>query len=234
MKEKVGNKNSEIPTTNSKLSEYIKSKLNSFIKSNNNTIKPKLNAIYTSHINNTTKYSSLERILFFYTLEYVSLGHQSDIFKQNYVQSFAKDCTEAYNTGYMMSCRDGIKERILLSLESAIGAVGINPEYKKILHYIDSTKYHLNTNSVSDAEYNRLMNQFGSVCTEEGATKQTFINCMKDKLQEELKERYDELDVIRKLNEYANSTGYFNNNGSGGRRIIRKKYKFNKSRKSRK
>ena len=239
IKQKVGDKNSEIPKTNKEMSDYIKSKLDSFVIKNNTTnttnttntvINNNLTAIYNTHIKNTTEYTPLERQLFFYTLEYVS--KQVTKFKRFYVASFAEDCVKAYTkiTGSTMSCGGGVKERLILSLDSAITAnsetSGITPEYKKILHYIDPTRYPLNTNSVTNAEYIRLMNQFGSVCIKSGTTKETFIDCMKNKLREELGERYNESDVIEKLNKYANNTGYFNNNNtSGGKRTLRKKYR---------
>jgi ankyrin repeat protein len=237
MKEKVGDKNADIPKTGKEMSDYIKTKLDSFIKTNNNgSIKTNLNAIYNRHIKNTTDYTPTERQLFFYTLEYVS-EKQNDAFKQMYVSSFAEDCAKAYNPGNTantMSCGGGVKERIILSLEPSISSVGMTPEYKKILYYIDSTRYSQNTNNVvTEKEYNRLINQFGSVCIANNPTKEKFMNCMKDKLQEELRERYNQEEVITKLSEYANATGYFNNS-SGGRRTIRKKYKFNKYKKTRK
>jgi ankyrin repeat protein len=210
MKDRVGNKNASIPASDTDLTDYIKSKLNSFIQSPNSNIRGKLNTIYGRHIRNAltafpTTYNATERILFYYTLEYVST--QSKSFQQNFVKSFAQDCTEAYNDGNRMSCGKGVKERLVLSLESAIASTEVTPEYRRLLNLLDSTKYSMNNDTVSDAEYTRLFNQFASVCMRENTTKNAFIACMKSKMQEELGSRYNDAEFATKIGTYVSSIG---------------------------
>ena len=143
-----------------------------------------------------------------------------------------------------MSCAKGVKERIVLSLDSAIAAIGLTPEYRRLLNILDSTKYPMNSDSVTDAEYNSLFNQYSSVCIEDNPTKKNFIDCMKFKVKENLKKRYNEEEVTNKLNEYIREVG--NNSFApniarrrctgrgctvmGGRRTQRKKRTYRKKR----
>lgn len=207
MKQLVGDR--EIPTN---MTMYIKTRLNSFVTGDIETVQAKLNAVYERHLNAMT-FSQTEKTLFFFVLEYVA--SKDPFFQQNYVAAFAHDCAEAYNEGNRMSCAKGVKERLVLSLESAFGSVDMIPEYRKVLHLLDPTKY---PDSNSDPiDYIRWFNQFGSVCMGSGTTKVAFVECMKTKMREQLGTLYNKESVSIALDQYMRD-GVGNNAFTGGRR----------------
>lgn len=217
MKDMIGNKDTQIPNN---FNKYIKDTLLSFVNVNDVTTRDKLERISERYFNSrVSNYEDFQRKLIFYSLEYVKT--QENVFKENYVQAFAVDCTEAYNynSGNRMSCGAGVKERLVLSLESAIASTTeLTPDYRRILHSIDSTKYSL----TAPIHYTELFNQFGSVC-KEFTTKQAFMECIKSKIREELRDRYDEVEISRQLEEYIQYLDFNNAPLLGGKRTYKQR-----------
>jgi hypothetical protein len=70
----------------------------------------------------------------FYSLNYVK--SQSRIFQKVYVASFIKDCVNAYEGPFGMTCINGAVERIVLSLLPACAASQDNPDCSTIIPLI--------------------------------------------------------------------------------------------------
>jgi len=70
----------------------------------------------------------------FNCLNYVKL--QSPIFKKTYVETFIKDCVQAYDSVNGMSCATGALERIVFSLLPACTAAQDNPDCSTIIDLI--------------------------------------------------------------------------------------------------
>jgi hypothetical protein len=88
---------------------------------------------------NFSLYSEKWRISILYALDYVE--RQPLLFKKAYVESFLKDCVNAYEGVTGMSCATGVLERFIISLMAGCGAslsVSENPEYEYIKGIVEN------------------------------------------------------------------------------------------------
>ena len=124
LKEKV---NKPIPV-NINYSNYINTTILELVNTSEETEKIKntqrqgLERIMRERLNNLNyqSLSPLTRESIFYVLEYVKL--QSLTFKNMYVDTFIKDCVQAYEGPEGMSCAPGVLERIIYSFVPACAA----------------------------------------------------------------------------------------------------------------
>lgn len=164
-------RNEEIPT-NLNYPNYINEKINSFIGKNafigeSADIKRKqrtgLQKIMSERLNgfNYNYLSPSVRNSIFYCLNYVEM--QPRLFQKAYVDSFIKDCVQAYEGATGMTCVMGAVERIIFSLLPACAASENNPDCSTIVELIvgmeDDIKsyirewYKLHKNAASDTTF---------------------------------------------------------------------------------
>ncbi len=220
--------NSVIPN-NLNYPNYINQSINTFINEIDEPEQTKtsqrngLQKIMNERLNRvmyTDLRSNLKNAIF-YCLNYVKL--QSLIFKKIYVESFIKDCVQAYDGVNGMSCATGALERIVFSLLPAC-AVEDNPDCETIIDLIqgkggdiisyirDWYKLHKNLSSSSnDVPFP----------TDEDGRRANLRTYLLEKLpgQEEL--------IDDKIENFANHIGYedgdFNVSYGGRRRINKRK-----------
>jgi hypothetical protein len=121
---------------------YINQSINTFINESDEPEEIKtvqrngLQRIMNERLNRVmyTDLSSNIKNAIFYCLNYVKL--QSLIFKKIYVESFIKDCVQAYDSVNGMSCATGALERIVFSLLPACTAAQDNPDCSTIIDLI--------------------------------------------------------------------------------------------------
>ena len=164
--------NNSVVPSNLNYPNYINEKINSFIGKNafigeSADIKRKqrngLQRIMSERLNrfNYDNLSPSVRSSIFYCLNYVEM--QSRLFQKAYVDSFIKDCVQAYEGAAGMTCVMGAVERIVFSLLPACAASENNPDCSTIVELIvgmeDDIKsyirewYKLHKNAASDTTF---------------------------------------------------------------------------------
>ena len=164
--------NNSVVPSNLNYPNYINEKINSFIGKNafigeSANIKRKqrygLQRIMSERLNrfNYNNLSPSVRNSIFYCLNYVEI--QPRLFQKAYVDSFIKDCVQAYEGAAGMTCVMGAVERIIFSLLPACAASENNPDCSTIVELIvgmeDDIKsyirewYKLHKNAASDTTF---------------------------------------------------------------------------------
>ncbi len=186
---------------------YVRSSLDSFISSMNNSnsrkkiAKDDINNIFREVLNNL-KYPDEYKEMISYCLEYVK--KQPEKFQNAYVSNFTYDCAHAYNGEYPLSCAKGIIERFVTSLVPAALLYITNNEHK-------SKKYDILIDIISfDAK--KVIAEIANDCYITNIKEDSYKDCIRNKLKDRLKERYNN-SLNKNINEYVSTLGYF-----GGKR----------------
>ena len=190
---------------------YIKNTISQLIIGNGETPdkqqeqQANLDRIMNERLNsaNYSEKSILIRNSIFYSLEYVKI--QPIAFKQMYVETFLKDCINAYNGEDGMSCALGAIERIVMSLIPACQAVeGENEQYNTIIAIIIANPAAL------IPEYIRDWYKLHKNGTPEAFPSGTTPEIKKENLRKYLLAKFpDELVLINeKIIEIADNVGY--------------------------
>ena len=190
---------------------YIKNTISQLIIANGETPdkqqeqQTNLARIMNERLNsvNYSEKSILLRNSIFYSLEYVKI--QPIAFKQMYVETFLKDCINAYNGEDGMSCALGAIERIVMSLIPACQAVeGENEQYNTIIAIIIANP------SALIPEYIRDWYKLHKNGTPEAFPSGTTPEIKKENLRKYLLAKFpDELVLINeKIIEIADNVGY--------------------------
>jgi hypothetical protein len=186
-------------------------------------------------------------------LDYISL--QIPELQKEYANLFIKDCTEAYNGAYGLSCAQGVSERIIQTLQSILNlkqnineleqkmlcnfvTIDINEILEKALRALDITSEIMNNNNIIPTNTN--YNTTNTLNNKKKIYNDKMIKLLKDKLEEQNKDdpcitqefinSIEDEDIQNFINEKYNYNTIF-----GGKiKKIRKSKKSKKSKKSRK
>jgi surface protein len=139
LSEKSGN---SVMPNNLNYPNYIEETINAFINESDEPEETKtpqrngLQSIVNERLNgfNYNNLDSDVRNSIFYSLNYVK--SQSPIFKKTYVDTFIKDCVNAYEGANGMTCVNGAVERFVFSLLPACAASQDNPDCSTIIPLI--------------------------------------------------------------------------------------------------
>jgi len=211
LKEKVNN---ILIPENINYRDYINTAITKLINTSDeseeikNTQRQGLQRIMSERLNNLDyqSLSPLTRESIFYVLEYVKT--QSSIFKNMYVDTFIKDCVQAYEGPDGMTCSLGALERILFSLSPACAAEE-SDDCKEIIGIIGADPNKLMPQYIIDWYKEHKTGTPGAF--PEGTTTEQFKQSLKNYLKEKIpSDQFPDIDnlIHQKVEETAEYVGF--------------------------
>ena len=164
----------------------------------------------------------------FYVLHYVS--QQPKLFQEMYIESFLKDCINAYDGNNGMTCAMGGLERITFSLVPACTTNPDNKDYQSIISIITA-----NPNELIP-EYIKDWYQLHKTGTSDAFSSKTTEEEKRENLKSYLLTKFpNENELIdKKIIEYADVIGYDEESFKYGGKKTKRKTKKTKKRKTKK
>ena len=130
----------------------------------------------------------------------VYIDGQPDEFMRDYVINFVAECVTAYQGEQSLSCSDGIKDRLIISLAAATMSLPENPEYEELKQILNANPLEMFQDFTKEWFKFRKTNPFPTkiddLMTDD--QKETEIESRKQDYMKFMKTKYNSIDVESK------------------------------------